>query len=101
MTQLTQEHFDQAVKTLASRAELDELKDDIKTVKQNLNQHTNILDGIVKNTCDHCHKHQHKDPYVEVRDYSAPRNFLLGHAFCAACGKTVLNFLGKQQLLAK
>jgi phage shock protein A len=47
---LTREHFDAAIKGLATQLSLDELAERVATVEQTLASHTTSLDAIAKNT---------------------------------------------------
>lgn len=48
--ELTKEHFDQALKGLATQQSLNDLADDFKEIKKTVNSHTSTLDAISVNT---------------------------------------------------
>ena len=50
--ELTQEHFDKAIKNLATREEIEEVKVEMSAIKEVLNTHTSALDQLVKQTRD-------------------------------------------------
>ena len=48
--QLSQEHFDEAIKKLATLDDVTTISDRLLSIEKILDTHTNILDGITKNT---------------------------------------------------
>ena len=50
--ELTKEHFDQAVKNLATNEQITELSTKIEAVQETLTTHGGLLDAVAKNTQD-------------------------------------------------
>ena len=50
--ELTKEHFDQAIKSLATTEQLTELSTKIEAVQETLASHGELLDAVAKNTQD-------------------------------------------------
>ncbi len=50
MTELSQEHFDEAVRALPTKADVDEVKQVLAEHTETLNRHTDTLDAVARNT---------------------------------------------------
>lgn len=50
MPQLTQEHFDEAIKKLATTDDIEQIKTRLDAIEEIVSGHTGTLDGISKNT---------------------------------------------------